>query len=1057
MKKPGEIVEREINKEFTDRDESRAIFWDWYEKSKSNLDDFFVLSYYGIGGIGKSSLVDQLCRELTKKSGLFIKYDFEYTTKGIDPFDILLGIKNTIRSKYSFRFPLFNASLIVLAKRTGVDFENDEVVKSIITESPHLQNAVNALSLLPVVGGYFQNVIIFTSQLYADIDNIINDKQLNNKYRRYIQEMTTLEADELRANMPLYFWNDMTENVKHCTKPFVIFLDTYEKYIDTFKATSNVVLDSWLRESTRSLIQRIPGILWVISGRDKLTWKNDGEWDEEHLGCYEVRDFLDLDSVKYLQKAGITEKTLVKHICELTKGVPIYLDLCVDTYYLLLDKGITPSKDNFEVDHRKIVNRYIKYLDDANRDLVYMLAAMGVWKDEEAEYVGEHISSISFSEERYTAMVQHSFFVLDENGRRKIHSIVAQALKSELSDLTMNRINGLLFHFRVEKINNRVLSSTESVAALCDAIESFCNISVKDFYPDQYNDFRKLTELITELTGKGVIYNILSIGTKLNEYCAKRFRETKYHGDSLEIYSKALTNVSRYEEALFADRLSHTIRKRLLGKDHPDTLRSLHYIGVDYSNLGRYKEALETDKRAYEARRQVLGVNHPDTLSSLNSIGVDYGNLGRYEDALETDKQVYKACKQVLGEDHPDTLNKLNNIGVDYSNLGWYEEALEIDKQVYEALSRVLGKNHPDTLGSLYSIGVDCSNLGRYKEALEIDKQVYEALSRVLGKNHPKTLDSLNNIGVIYRKIGWYKEALHVSKEVYESYKQVLGKDHPSTLNSLSNMGMDYNCLGLYEEALHAQQQSYEARKRVLGENHPDTLNSLTNVSVDYSSLGRDEEALEIDKQVYEASRRVLGENHPDTLGNLNNIGVDYRNLCRYTEALHISKEAYESYKRVLGEDHPDTLNSLYNVSVNYSHLERYEEALEISKQVYEARKRVLGEDHPDTLSSLHSMGDDYSNLGRYEDALKIDNQIFEIYKRVLGEDHPDTLNRLNIVSVDYSNLGRYEEALEIDKQIFKIRKRVLGENHPDTLNSLNNITIDYSNLGRNEDEESLD
>lgn len=130
MKKPGEIVDFEINKQFTDRNEARSLFWQWYKKADDNRDDFFVLSYYGIGGIGKSSLIDQLCRGMKDKSKRYVKYDFE-DAKGLDPYSILIDLKQGIRNRYGdfFRFPLFNAALLMLAKKSSVNFENDELVK----------------------------------------------------------------------------------------------------------------------------------------------------------------------------------------------------------------------------------------------------------------------------------------------------------------------------------------------------------------------------------------------------------------------------------------------------------------------------------------------------------------------------------------------------------------------------------------------------------------------------------------------------------------------------------------------------------------------------------------------------------------------------------------------------------------------------------------------------------------------------------------------------------------------------------------------------------------
>ena len=172
----------------------------------------------------------------------------------------------------------------------------------------------------------------------------------------------------------------------------------------------------------------------------------------------------------------------------------------------------------------------------------------------------------------------------------------------------------------------------------------------------------------------------------------------------------------KYNEALIEDTKAYEIQKRLLGEEHPDTLRSLHCIGDDYSKLGRHEEALMVDEKVYEARKRVLGEEHPDTLISLQSIGSDYSKLGRYEEALKVTQEAYGARKRVLGEEHPDTLGSLHNIGVDYSNLGRHEEALKVTQEAYEARKRVLGEEHPDTLRSFRLIRVEQLYIRQYND-----------------------------------------------------------------------------------------------------------------------------------------------------------------------------------------------------------------------------------------------------------------------------------------------------------------------------------------------------
>ena len=739
MRKPDELTDTIVKKAFTDRDEPRKLFWEWYEKASAHRDDFFVLSYYGIGGIGKSSLINQLCRELTDRSKLYIKYDFE-SAKVLDPYNIVVGLKQTLRNKYSssFHFPLMNAALLVMAAKSDLNFDNDELVKSIVSESPYFGHWVDALGLVPLVGGPIQNTIKLWTQLNADLDNLASTKDLQKKYRQAMDEIKYLEASELQQKMPYYFRIDMTENIRNLSMPLVIFLDTYEKYIDTHKDISNVVLDSWLWEGAQSLIQRIPSILWVISGRDMLSWGSTGEWDDEHLASSEVKDFLNLDSIKYLHTADITDDRIIARICEITKGVPIYLSLCVDTYYLIKSQGKEPDVKNYKVNQHKIANHYVKYLDHANRTLINMLAAMGSWRDDEAQHVGEHSFPGIFSVELYDAMIKHSYIKTDDDGKRRMHSVVIDSLMSEITPSTLNKVNADLFHYRVKQLD-ATGSLNDLISAVDDAVDCFCKISEQKAYDDQYTDFRKLTSEIKEIRKSGLIYESLRSSTKLNEYCTTVFQNSDYYYESLMIQGDSLRSTGKYKQALENDKASYESRQALLGEKHPDTLTSLNNLAVDYKNLGLFDEALKAAKKAYDLRKLVLGEDHPATLTSLNNLAMDYSCLGRFDKALNSDELAYNLRKLVLGEKHPDTLKSLNNLAMDYNNLGLFDEAFDKAKQAYDLRKIILGEKHPDTLKSLSNLAVIYKNLGLFDDAFKTAKQAYDLRKPVLGEEHPDT------------------------------------------------------------------------------------------------------------------------------------------------------------------------------------------------------------------------------------------------------------------------------------------------------------------------------
>ena len=70
------------NKVFTDRKEPRKSFWDRYNQFEEQMNeegDISVLAYYGIGGIGKTTLLKKLIEELKEHNSKvqYLYYDFD--------------------------------------------------------------------------------------------------------------------------------------------------------------------------------------------------------------------------------------------------------------------------------------------------------------------------------------------------------------------------------------------------------------------------------------------------------------------------------------------------------------------------------------------------------------------------------------------------------------------------------------------------------------------------------------------------------------------------------------------------------------------------------------------------------------------------------------------------------------------------------------------------------------------------------------------------------------------------------------------------------------------
>jgi len=152
---------------------------------------------------------------------------------------------------------------------------------------------------------------------------------------------------------------------------------------------------------------------------------------------------------------------------------------------------------------------------------------------------------------------------------------------------------------------------------------------------------------------------------------------------------------------------------------------------------GRWKEAEELQVKVLEARRRVLGEEHPGTIRAMANLAVTYWNQGRWKEAKELEVEVLEARRRVLGEEHPDTISAMANLASTYWNQGRSKEAEELEVKVMEASRRVLGEEHPDTIRAMANLAYTKRDLGQNDVAIDLMTQSATASSRVLGDDHP--------------------------------------------------------------------------------------------------------------------------------------------------------------------------------------------------------------------------------------------------------------------------------------------------------------------------------
>ncbi|MBQ0864674.1 tetratricopeptide repeat protein [Streptomyces sp. RK75] len=223
---------------------------------------------------------------------------------------------------------------------------------------------------------------------------------------------------------------------------------------------------------------------------------------------------------------------------------------------------------------------------------------------------------------------------------------------------------------------------------------------------------------------------------------------------------------------------------RVLGADHPDTLRSRHSHAWNLGQAGEHVEAARLMADVAVDRARVLGPDHPDTLQSRHSHAWNLGQAGEHVEAARLMADVADDRTRVLGPDHPDTLRSRNSHAANLERAGEHAEAARLDAQLTVDYARVFGPDHPETLQTRHNHAWNLGRVGEHVEAARLMGDVAVDRARVLGPDHPDTLRSRHSHAWNLGQAGEHVEAARLMADVADDRTRVLGPDHPDTLQS---------------------------------------------------------------------------------------------------------------------------------------------------------------------------------------------------------------------------------------------------------------------------------
>jgi hypothetical protein len=362
-----------LARQFAGREDLIRVFDAALERSSAPR----VLVYYGVGGIGKSSLRRQLTARLAMRQGI-VSAVLDFAHPGFRSEETaLFALRRALREQCQVPFPLFDIAYAVYWKKIRPQTPLRTGDSGILEDGDNLGEIANLLGAVPLVGLIPKLVIVAAR----------GGKSLQGWWRKRgsdeLQDLPGLEPGAIRERLPRFLAADLKEHLAQHQTSAVLLIDTYEALTEGERSEGQLYhLDAWVRE----LIAQLPEVLWVIFGRERLRWgEQDPAW-AEGLDQHLVRGLSPDEADRFLAASGIPDPAIRQAIVENSLGVPYYLNLAVDAWSSVREREQRePVPADFARTPRELFARFLSHLTQPETEALKVLAVPRCWDQQLAE------------------------------------------------------------------------------------------------------------------------------------------------------------------------------------------------------------------------------------------------------------------------------------------------------------------------------------------------------------------------------------------------------------------------------------------------------------------------------------------------------------------------------------------------------------------------------------------------------------------------------------------------------------------------------------------------
>ena len=989
---------KSIQKEFINRKEFLTIF-DNIRTTMSAKRPKSIHHFWGIGGIGKSTLKEHLVNilrkeNLSKEIWVDLSFEFEEHRK---PDNFLFAIRQQLGQK-GFKFIVFDFSYACYWKKAYKPSKLNEQLTD-LEDSAAICEILSFFGSLPFLD-VIPNIIKIAMKMKGFLE-----EWWNKEAKPFMEAFASLDSTtKMLEFLPAALSIDILSNLRNSKKNLFIFVDTYEaQWAETRQKRDQYYhsRDKWFRKLVKPTLE---GVNWLTFGRNRLEWEkipNEEEsifWPsvlEQHSMGY----FSPEDSEKFLYAARIEEDSIIKHIALMSKGLPMYLQLACDIYFRIKNNLQREAEiSDFPTSLSDLFTLFVKYLNDPNeREILLLLGIARKWDRSIFELLIDTFT-IPFSKSRYKELLTFSFIIQLPHEYYTIHDVIKDhfhAYMKENDPYLLTKLHGVLINHFQSQIN--VSHPSDLTPAVLEAIDGVI------YHQQQMNvtlaiEWLKTIESLLFTAGHIQFLHTTSLLLASLELPASLRLEM------IELMSRTgiVLGLLAETQITLEELLSSPEFQEF--KSQPMHIKCLNLLGDIYSTQGNYEAAIKIYQEVIDFATNI------DNTQLLADVYNDIGEIQIIKDGYSEARNSFElALSYAKLDNNPELISRsLLNIGeIDYHKCN-YNQALDYYREAHK-IAEDLGDRIQES-DALNRIGDVYLSWSRYPEALKAYEKSFVIARQV--RNRKQEQEALLSLGSVKFQLDHYLEALDYFNASLKICRE--RGDRNNEADVLIQIGRVHSMWDRNDEALDHYYKSLQIFQEE--EDRAGQAVVLHSIGLLYFAQDRNENALETFNKALLITRNLEKKDLEGEL--LLAIGEIVCHNNKFEEALDYYQLALTIFKKL--EDPSLEASTLSSIGLSLFYQDRYQEALECFNKSLKISKKL--EERYREADLLENIGLVYFQLGKYEDAFQKYKTSIEIYKELETRYEQGSVLK-NIGDIMFTYFEKYAEAKEYFQKAIEIAK----------------------------------